>query len=207
MRRSTQGFTLIEVLISVVIATLLLTSLAAFFAISSIKRLQSQRLNQAAQLAQSQINEVSEFWQTFDSQGISYFDHQAMVFAWSDEYFDHVNTTNNQQTLTDPSAIAPNSRRIPPSLRIIPVDTDADGTADYLAQVFVGDAPGAPPGELKRLVVRIFEKQTLIEDLDQTPVVALRPLIYGSNEAFVAQGLTAPLVVLVADISRPESPL
>lgn len=207
--RKRAGLTLVEVLISAVIASLLLTSLAAFFAVSSIKRLQSQRINEATQLAESQINEVTRFWQTFDEKGESYFDKQAMVFAWSDEYFATVGSTDNERSplLYDPSLIAANAETIPEELRIIPVDTNDDGVGDYLAQVFVGDAPGAPVGDLKRLVVRIYDKQAPVEDLKQTPVLAFKPLIFGDNQAFTEQGLQAPLVVLVADIRRPEPPL
>jgi len=205
------GLTLVEVLVSAVIAILLLSSLASFFAVSSIKRLQSNRIDQATQLAYSQINEVTQFWQTFDEKsGESYFDQQAMVFAWSDEFFPEVPTTNNKpdlKALRDPSMIAPNSQQIPEALKIIPVDINGDNEADFLAQVFVGDIPNAPPGELKRLVVRIFDKLAPVEDLDKVPVIALKPLIFGSNEAFTQQGLEAPLVVMVADIRRPDPTL
>jgi prepilin-type N-terminal cleavage/methylation domain-containing protein len=207
--RRPQGLTLIEVLVSAVIAALLLSSLASFFALAGVKRLQSQRLSEATQLAESQINEVTRFWETFAEDGESYFDKQALVFAWSDEYFPEVPTISNyrSQVLKDPSAIPANAPAIPEALRIIPVDTDGDNQADFLAQVFVGNTPDAEPGELKRLVVRIYDKQAPLEDMDQTPVVALKPLVYGNNEAFTEQGLQAPLVVLVADIRRPEAPL
>lgn len=208
--RKRAGVTLIEVLISAVIAALLLSSLASFFAISMIKRGQTGRIGQAVQLAESQVNEVRRFWGGFDDQGNSFFDEQAMVFAWNDDYYPTVGTTNNgpdYKELSEPSAVAPNARQIPEFLRAMPVDINGDGQADFLAQVFVGQPPDAPQGELKRLVVRIFDKFAPIEDLDKTPVVPLRPLINENNETASQANLMAPLVVVVADISRPETPL
>ncbi|WP_218080392.1 prepilin-type N-terminal cleavage/methylation domain-containing protein [Anthocerotibacter panamensis] len=209
-RRTAQGLTLIEVLVSAVIASLLLSSLASFFAVSAVKRLQSAHIYEATQLARSEINEIREFWQQYDEKGEAYFDRQALVFAWSDEYFDTVPETNNGPTfeaLTDPSAIPPNAKQIPEQLRVIPVDTNGDGQADYLAQVFAGQAPGVPKGELRRVVVRIFDRDVAVEELQETPVRALRPLVYGSSQAANEQSLSQPLVVLVADLSRPEVPL
>ncbi|WP_287129657.1 prepilin-type N-terminal cleavage/methylation domain-containing protein, partial [Candidatus Cyanaurora vandensis] len=182
--RSARGVTLIEVLISAVIAALLLSSLASFFAISLVKRAQGNRLGAAVQLAQSQVNEVRSFWNTFDENGESYFDKQAMVFAWSDDYFPTVGTTNNAPTyqeLTDPTLVPANASQIPTNLRAIPVDTTGDGEADFLAQVFVGQPPDVPPGELRRLVVRIYDKFAPIEELDQTPVLPVRPLVNEDN--------------------------
>jgi type II secretory pathway pseudopilin PulG len=206
--RATGGVTLVEVLIAAVIAALLLTSLAAFFAVSTIKRYQSLKIVQATNLAESQINEVREFWQSFDDQGVSYFDRQDLVFAWSDDYLPKVPSTSNYPTkdLKDPAAIAPDSNRIPLKQRAIPIDADGDGTTDFLAQVFVGAVPGTS-GTLKRLVVRIFDKNAVLATLDKTPVLALRPLVYGDGAMVNAQGTEAPLVVLVADLTRPEQPL
>ncbi len=208
--RKTQGLTLIEVLLSIVIASVLLSTLAGFMAISIVRRSQGSRIVEATALARSTLNEIQDFWRTYDEEGASYFDRQALVFAWNDEYFDSVPETNNYpdyKELRDPTLIAPNSAQIPSELRAIPIDTDGDNNADFLGQVFVGQAPGVPVGELKRVVIRIFEISAPIEDLSATPVVAIKPYINPSGEAAAEQSRTAPLAVLVADLSRPEVPL
>jgi type II secretory pathway pseudopilin PulG len=111
--------------------------------------------------------------------------------------------------LSNPAQVAPNHALIPASVRTLSIDLDGDCQRDYWGQILMGNAPDntgtARLENTKRVVVRLFRRQTNLTSLAYTPVNALRPHLYGvgSTQQGGVSMQDLPLVVLSADITRP----
>jgi type II secretory pathway pseudopilin PulG len=124
------------------------------------------------------------------------------------------------QVLNNPSNIPPNSGSITAGLSNVPIDANNDCVQDYWGQVIVSNIASANPTSggtytagMKRVVVRIFRRQSVISALNYVPVNA-RVSLYNSSgiqqsalttstgTAVNVSFLDLPIVVLVADIAR-----
>jgi type II secretory pathway pseudopilin PulG len=118
------------------------------------------------------------------------------------------------QELSDQANIPPNSALITAALQNIPIDADNNCVQDYWGQVMVSNVASENPSAggaastvsgTKRIVVRIFRRQSNLAALNYTPVDARTSLYNSSGIQQTAAGvsfLNLPVVVLVADIAR-----
>jgi type II secretory pathway pseudopilin PulG len=137
--------------------------------------------------------------------------------------YDAIDTTTTPGTsikvLNNPSNIPPNSSSITVGLNNVRIDANNDCTQDYWGQVLVSNIASANPTSgtytagMKRVVVRIFRKQSVLANLDYVPVntrtslynasgIQKTPLTTAAGAATDVSFLDLPVVVLVADIAR-----
>jgi Tfp pilus assembly protein PilV len=218
--RSDSGLTLIEVLVSVTFAALLLSALTVPLAVGLINRSQSQKLTEATNLAQAQIEEIRSAWldpanptqaqQNFDGNKVRIMwkspdpcgDRVAIVSVGSLTF--NATATNGDKLLSDASQISPNDGKIDLTFKAIAIDKDGDCTQDYWGQIMLGNLPDnnetASLKNVKRVVVRIFRLQDNPASLSNTPVNTAKLSTYSQKPN--AQNSGAPLVVLVSDIPK-----
>lgn len=171
VRRSHQGLTLVEVLVSILIAATILGAVSAPIAVGVVNRRQGQNLTLATNLAQAQMESIRGSWgnstiSTTDStltQGQVDYDNNNINIAWSTAsgagcvpnagatlssvYAASSSLTANDTVnalLSDPAQVAPNSALIPVAVRNIPIDTNSDCVQDYWGQIILGRPPSSP---------------------------------------------------------------
>jgi type II secretory pathway pseudopilin PulG len=218
--RSVRGLTLIEVLVSVTFAALLLSALTVPLTVGLINRSQSQKLTEATNLAQAQIEEIRSAWldPSNPTQAQQNFDGNKVRIIWKspDPCGNRVaiipvnlltfNATavNGNEILSDASQISPNDNKIDSTFKAIAIDADGDCTQDYWGQIMLGNLPDnnetASLKNVKRVVVRIFRLQDNPTSLSNTPVNTAKLSTYSQKPN--AQNPGAPLVVLVSDIPK-----
>jgi type II secretory pathway pseudopilin PulG len=218
--RSMNGLTLIEVLVSVTFAALLLAALTVPLSIGLINRSQSQKLTEATNLAQAQIEEIRSTWMDPSSliQAQQNFDSNKVRIIWKspDPCGDrtaitpvslltfNATATNGDKLLSDASQIFPNDSKIDSFFKAIAIDADGDCTQDYWGQIMLGNLPDnnetASLKDVKRVVVRIFRLQDNPASLRNAPVNTSKLSTYSQNPN--EQNPGAPLVVLVSDIPK-----
>jgi type II secretory pathway pseudopilin PulG len=142
----------------------------------------------------------------------------------ADITYDAIDTTTTPGTpikvLNNPSNISPNSGSITAGLNNVRIDANNDCAQDYWGQVVVSNIASANPTSgatytagMKRIVVRIFRKQSVLASLDYIPVNTRTSLYNASGIQKTAltnaagapvdvSFLDLPVVVLVADIAR-----
>jgi type II secretory pathway pseudopilin PulG len=218
--RSDGGLTLIEVLVSVTFAALLLSALTVPLTVGLINRSQSQKLTEATNLAQAQIEEIRSTWldPSNPTQSQQNFDGNKVRIAWKSPnpcgdrtaltavslLTSNTTATNGDKLLSDASQIFPNDSKIDLTFKAIAIDKDGDCTQDYWGQIMLGNLPDdegkASLKDVKRVVVRIFRLQDNPAILSNTPVNTAKLSTYSQrpNE----QNPGAPLVVLVSDIPK-----
>ena len=214
------GLTLIEVLVSVTFAALLLAALTIPLSIGLINRSQSQKLTEATNLAQAQIEEIRSTWmdpssliqaqQNFDSNKVRIIwkspdpcgDRTAITPVGSLTF--NTTATNGDKLLSDASQISPNDSKIDSTFKAIAIDADGNCTQDYWGQIMLGNLPdndeSASLKDVKRVIVRIFRLQDNPTSLSNAPVNTAKLSTYSQNPN--AQNPGAPLVVLIADIPK-----
>jgi Tfp pilus assembly protein PilV len=218
--RYSSGLTLIEVLVSVTFAALLLSALTVPLTVGLINRSQSQKLTEATNLAQAQIEEIRSAWldPANPTQAQQNFDGNKVRIIWKspDPCGDrtalasvglltfNATATNGDKLLSDASQIFPNDSKIDSNFKAIAIDKDGDCTPDYWGQIMLGNLPDnnetASLKNVKRVVVRIFRLQDNPASLSSTPVNTAKLSTYSQKPN--AQNSGAPLVVLVSDIPK-----
>lgn len=165
--RSRRGLTLVEVLVSILVAATILGALSAPIAVGVVNRRQGQNLTLATNIAQAEMESIRGGWgnsaaSTVDSKrtrGQVDYDSNNINVAWSTAsgtgcvpnpggtlnsvYTDGTLVANDvaNALLSDPAQIAPNSATIPAAVRNLPIDTNADCIQDYWGQIIVGRPP------------------------------------------------------------------
>jgi type II secretory pathway pseudopilin PulG len=208
------------VLVSVAFAALLLAALTVPLSIGLINRSQSQKLTEATNLAQAQIEEIRSTWMdpSNPTQAQQNFDSNKVQIIWKspDPCGDRTAITpvslltfnatavNGDKLLSDASQITPNDSKIDPTFKAIAIDADGNCTQDYWGQIMLGNLPDnnetASLKDVKRVIVRIFRLQDNPTSLGNAPVNTAKINTYSQNPNQQSPG--APLVVLVSDIPK-----
>jgi type II secretory pathway pseudopilin PulG len=166
--RNRRALTLVEVLVSIMIAGTILGALSAPMAVGVINRRQGQNLTLATNAAQAEIESIRGSWansaiSAADSkrtQGQVDYDSNNINVAWSTTnepgcvpnpgatlnsvYPSSSTLTANDTTnalLSDPAQIAPNSAAIPAAVDNLPIDVNGDCIQDYWGQIILGRPP------------------------------------------------------------------
>jgi type II secretory pathway pseudopilin PulG len=166
--RNRRALTLVEVLVSIMIAGTILGALSAPMAVGVINRRQGQNLTLATNAAQAEMESIRGGWgnsaiSTSDStrtQGQVDYDSNNINVAWStatgnvcvpnpgatitNVYPSNSTLTANDATnalLSDPAQVAPNSAAIPAAVDNLPIDTNGDCIQDYWGQIILGRPP------------------------------------------------------------------
>jgi type II secretory pathway pseudopilin PulG len=167
--RNRRALTLVEVLVSIMIAGTILGALSAPMAVGVINRRQGQNLTLATNVAQAEMESIRGGWgnsaiSTTDStrtQGQVDYDSNNINVAWSTTvgtaacvpnpgatinsvYAAGSTMTANDAAnalLSDPAQIAPNSAAIPAAVDNLPIDVNGDCIQDYWGQIILGRPP------------------------------------------------------------------
>jgi type II secretory pathway pseudopilin PulG len=172
--RNRRALTLVEVLVSIMIAGTILGALSAPMAVGVINRRQGQNLTLATNAAQAEIESIRGGWGnsaiSADSKrtlGQVDYDSNNINVAWStanvagagcvpnpgatlNSVYPASSTLTANDTanalLSDVAQVAPNSASIPAAVRNIPIDTNGDCVQDYWGQIILGRAPSGTSG-------------------------------------------------------------
>jgi type II secretory pathway pseudopilin PulG len=168
--RNRRALTLVEVLVSIMIAGTILGALSAPMAVGVINRRQGQNLTLATNVAQAEMESIRGGWgnsaiSAIDSkrtQGQVDYDSNNINVAWSTAnvagagcvpnpgatlnsvYPASSTLTANDTTnalLSDPAQVAPNSAAIPAVVDNMPIDVNGDCIQDYWGQIILGRPP------------------------------------------------------------------
>ena len=162
--KSSSGFTLIESLVAIVVISITLVAITPPIFWATGTRVQNRRAEQALALAQGEIDRVRA--EVERGGGITTLDLPTSVgatttfasyvgpaptAAWS-----KVRSTNPLKNTAE--VVTSGVARFPAASEYIPVDTDGDGTADFLVQVFrdIGVCDSTPTPCAATDVPRIF---------------------------------------------------
>jgi prepilin-type N-terminal cleavage/methylation domain-containing protein len=157
------GFTLIESLVAIVVISITLVAITPPIFWATGTRVQNRRAEQALALAQGEIDRVRAEVERSQSTAVTdlpasagatsvfaTYEGPAPTAAWS-----KMRSTNPSKNTAE-GVTAAGEARFPATNQYIPVDTDGDGTADFLVQVFrdTGVCDNTPCGATD--VPRIF---------------------------------------------------
>lgn len=167
-KRPSQGFALLEVIVSVVVGTLVLAFLVRPLSAALINRLQSDHIAQATELAQEQVELVQRTWRE---------DAGLMPSYGSDETspFRPIATDERTGILNDANLVPVDH----PDIQSVGIDQNQDGKADFILQSFAGKSPNLTEvgSQTQRSVVRIYKAPLKPED-SPTPLAVMINDIY-----------------------------
>ena len=136
------GFTLIESLVAIVVISITLVAITPPIFWATGTRVQNRRAEQALALAQGEIDRVRAEVERSGSTAVTdlpasagatsvfaTYEGPAPTAAWS-----KMRSTNPSKNTAE--VVTAGEARFPAANQYIPVDTDGDGTADFLVQVF-----------------------------------------------------------------------
>ena len=148
------GFTLIESLVAIVVISITLVAITPPIFWATGTRVQNRRAEQALALAQGEIDRVrAEVERSGSNTAVTdlpasagatsvfaTYEGPAPTAAWS-----KMRSTNPLKNTAE--VVTAGGARFPAANQYIPVDTDGDGTADFLVQVFrdIGVCDAIPP--------------------------------------------------------------
>lgn len=185
------GLTLIECLVAIVVIGITAVVVAPVIAISVATRTQSQRAEQAFQLAQAEVNRIK-----FTVDNSATYTVSASTVAAADDVDDLRNVPapgaiNNNLYSTAANAVAAKG-----------IDVDGDGTVDYAAQIFrTGGIETAGTPVAFDLGVRIYEAR----------LFPAQPNTLGTEQARIGltsgegQGGSRPLSVLYTSVIKSDT--
>ncbi|MEM6252388.1 MAG: type II secretion system protein [Cyanobacteria bacterium P01_D01_bin.156] len=188
---NTDGLTLIECLVAIAVIGISMAVTAPMIVLSVATRTQTQRADQALQIAQAEIDRVRFTVINNDTYTVS----AATVTANSTANFDTVveppeNISTNYSTTSD----SPDAKG---------VDIDGDGNADYAAQIFrtVGSTVGTTPVAFN-LGVRVYDAAAVnSRSKDDLGVETARlGLTSGRGDGYVR-----PLAVLYTTVIKSDT--
>jgi type II secretory pathway pseudopilin PulG len=168
-KRLSQGFALLEVIVSVVVGTLVLAFLVRPLSAALINRLQSDQIAQATELAQEQVELVQRTWRTDTSLLPSYGSDEMIPFK-------PIATDKRTGILDDPNLVPMDH----PDIQNVGIDQNQDGKADFILQCFAGKSPNLTQvsSQTQRSVVRIYKAPLRPED-------SPKPLALMVNDIYV----------------------
>jgi len=139
------GLTLLECLVAIVVVAMIGASIAPVMVLSVATRVQSQKAEQALQLAQSEVDRVKVLIERGSINDVT----TLLPLATGD-----VNTVVEPGSLeTDPDNLAFNEA--------LSVDIDSDGSPDFAVQRFRVEETGVTTGF--RVGVRVYDHRALVE--------------------------------------------
>ena len=215
--KSSSGFTIIESLVAIVIISITLVAITPPIFWATGTRVQNRRAEQALALAQGEIDRVRA--EIERGGGVTTFDLPRSVGATTtfanyegpkrDDPWDKVRSTNPLKNTAE--IVTRGVPRFPGPSQYIPVDTDGDGEADFLVQVFrdigVCDNTLTPctANDVPRIfnmTVRVYSavaKGSTLANLENK-----RASLMGSTGT--NQARNRPLAVLSSQVARSVNP-
>ena len=207
------GFTLIESLVAIVVISITLVAITPPIFWATGTRVQNRRAEQSLALAQGEIDRVRAEVERSGSTAVTdlpasagatsvfaNYEGPAPTAAWS-----KMRSTNPSKNTAE--VVTAGGARFPAANRYIPVDTDGDGTADFLVQVFrdtgVCDNTPTPCGEtdvprIFNMTVRVYAamaKDSTLAKLNNT-----KASLTGTTGT--KQAKDRPLAVLSSQVAR-----
>ncbi|MDV3001958.1 MAG: hypothetical protein N5P05_003564 [Chroococcopsis gigantea SAG 12.99] len=187
------GFTMLEAMLGFTIAAILLTATTPLLLIAVSTRVYNYQLEQAAQLAQAQINQV----QAVMSQGVA-------PLTRGPYYLPAAAGTRVSQVGAPTAIITDVSQRNDVN-QVLVIDNNSDGQADFLVQVFrdtgVRFTQGSAAGQLAvfRMGVRVYSGNAIgnIANLS----TQLSTVNFSSG---LTQQVSKPLAVAYSEVSRSD---
>ena len=219
-RQRSSGFTLIESLVAMVVIAVTIVAITPPIFWATGTRVQNRRAEQALALAQGEIDRVraeiergisvdpnnpsdvptNYLPQSVASSVFATYEGPAPTAAWS-----KMRSTDPLKNTAEalPSGVA----RFPAASEYIPVDTDGDGTADFLVQVFrdTGICDSTPTPCAAKDVPRIFNVTVRVyaamaKDSSKTKLDNTRASLLGTTGT--KQAKDKPLAVLSSQVAR-----
>jgi type II secretory pathway pseudopilin PulG len=201
----TEGFTIIESLMAIMIITIIISFISPLMLLSVATRVQNRRVEQAMDIAQSEIDRI----QVLMAQGVSV----ATEVNLPPGTMNGANITNVSQVAA-PSTIPvatvftnPNQTGYPPTdaNQLRKIDMDGDGKTDFLVQIFrdqgarFGQGIAGSQLGIFRMGVRVYASSAE-ENLGnlQTKMASV------SFASGLAQQRTNPLAVFYSEVSRSD---
>jgi type II secretory pathway pseudopilin PulG len=188
------GFTMLEAMLGFTIAAILLTATTPLLLIAVSTRVYNYQLEQAAQLAQAQINQV----QAVMSQGVAPLNEGPLLPPPA-----AAGTRVSQ--VGAPTAIITDVSQRNDVNQVLVIDNNSDGQADFLVQVFrdtgVRFTQGSAAGQLAvfRMGVRVYSGNAIgnIANLS----TQLSTVNFSSG---LTQQVSKPLAVAYSEVSRSD---
>ena len=211
--KSSSGFTLIESLVAIVVISITLVAITPPIFWATGTRVQNRRAEQALALAQGEIDRVRA--EVERGGGITPLDLPTSVGATTTfaNYEGPAPTAAwNKLRSTDPQkntaeVVTAGEARFPAASEYIPVDTDGDGTADFLVQVFrdIGVCDSTPTPCTATDVPRIFNMtvrvySAIAKGSNLAKLANTRASLTGTTGT--KQAKDRPLAVLSSQVAR-----
>lgn len=196
---SPEGFTILEAIVAMVVASIMIAVITPPIFLATAARVQQRRAQSSLQLAQAEIDRVRA---TVERGTYALADLPAEVSGTLDSvpapsaiYNQIKSTATGSNTYTGGTV---------PSTSLLPVDTNGDGTPDYLVQVFrtAGPAGTSVPVTGFQMGVRVYaDLPQLRQNISQLSTTPAR-LSMGSG---MGGATRQPLAVLRSTIVRPDT--
>ena len=197
-QKTEEGLTLIECLLAILVVTVVLSFISPLMILSIATRLQNRRVEQAINIAQSEIDRI----QVLMSQGVSVADEVNLPPA-SNNNVDQVaaptTTINTIITRPNQSPYAINTNQVRR------LDADGDGDVDFLIQTFRDTgarySQGIAGGQLAvfRMGVRIYA--SVAEDNLGSLETDLSGMTFTTD---IGDQRTKPLALVYSEVSRSD---
>lgn len=191
-RASTQGMTLIEVLVGIIVTGVLVTLIAPIFLLAVATRLQTTRAEQAVSLAQGEVDRA----RTLVTRGIDQ-SSEATVFPPI--------ISGDLSTVGAPTTIVSETTNPDAETKAREVDIDEDGQTDFFVQTFrdagIRFDAGSVGDQLAnfQMGVRVYA----ITAKDNFGSLGTEPASLGLTNSMV-ETQTRPLAVLYTDVGRSD---
>jgi prepilin-type N-terminal cleavage/methylation domain-containing protein len=223
-RSSNSGFTLIESLVAIMVISITLVAITPPIFWATGTRVQNRRAEQALAIAQGEIDRVKAILERGgDVNALDLPKSIGSSLKLSDKAdlsptakWRFMRSTNlqappgtNYNTAEDPTLTGGDN--YPPATQYIPVDTDGDGKADFLLQVFRNDGVCAPPRGIElcpggpqvfAMMVRVYAG--IAAQSTVSPLAKDKGSLLGSTGTGTSG--FKPLAVLYSKVARPANP-